>query len=172
MKEKLLAVRAARGDRGALESLVRQYYNSVYNYIFQRVHSRETAEDLTQDVFSRLTASIAAYRPAASFSAFLYRIAHNRVIDYYRTCKMTESLEKAAFTRDFSAGAERSEEKLLVQAMLAQLSAEQRECILLYYFHGLTYAEISRVLGIPVPTAKSRVRRGLECCRKWMGGRK
>ena len=56
MRQKLLAMQAAQGDRSALESLVRQYYDAIYNYIFQRVRSRETAEDLTQDVFVKLTA--------------------------------------------------------------------------------------------------------------------
>ena len=52
--------------------------------------------------------------------------------------------------------------------MLAKLSEEQRECIILYYLQGLTYREISLVLGIPIPTAKSRVQRGLAACKKIM----
>ena len=55
-----------------------------------------------------------------------------------------------------------------VERMLAKLSEEQRECIILYYLQGLTYREISLVLGIPIPTAKSRVQRGLAACKKIM----
>ncbi|HJA66243.1 MAG TPA: RNA polymerase sigma factor [Candidatus Mediterraneibacter cottocaccae] len=184
MRHKLLAIQAAQGDRSALESLVRQYYDAIYNYIFQRVRSRETAEDLTQDVFVKLTACISSYRPLASFSAFLYRIAHNQVIDYYRTCRTAVPLkdsrpEEAASENSFSVPlsesarrlqdpAHHTEEKLLVEAMLSRLTPEQRECILLYYFHGLTCREISLVLDAPVPTVKSRVRRGLKSCRKWL----
>lgn len=165
MKQKLLIAQAVQGNRSALEQLVRQYYDAIYNYIFQRVQSRETAEDLTQDVFVKLTAGISSYRPVSSFSAFLYRIAHNRVIDYYRTHREAEEL-----TEDLSFGdpGPHMEEKLFVRDMLKQLSPEQRECILLYYFHDLTYREIAQILEIPVPTAKSRVRRGIACCRRWM----
>ena len=165
MKQKLLIAQAVQGSRSALESLVRQYYDAIYNYIFQRVRSRETAEDLTQDVFMRLTANISSYRPVSSFSAFLYRIARNRGIDYYRTHKEAEELTETAVS-----GYDRpqADETLFVQEMLRQLSPEQRECILLYYFHDLTYKEIAQTLQIAVPTAKSRVRRGLAYCRKWM----
>lgn len=165
MKQILLITLAVHGDRNALEQLVRQYYDAIYNYILQRVRQRETAEDLTQNVFVKLTASIAAYRPTASFSAFLYRIAHNTVVDFYRTSKAAEPLPESAAAPGC---AERSDNKLLVQAMLDALNPQQRECILLYYFHGLTYGEIGKVLEIPTATAKSRVRRGLEACHKWM----
>ena len=113
----------------------------------------------------RLTANISSYRPVSSFSAFLYRIARNRVIDYYRTHKEAEELTETAVS-----GYDRpqADETLFVQEMLRQLSPEQRECILLYYFHDLTYKEIAQTLQIAVPTAKSRVRRGLAYCRKWM----
>lgn len=89
MKQLLLIAKAIHGDRTALETLVKQYYHSIYNYIIQRVKVKEIAEDLTQDVFVKLTINITSYRPIASFSAFLYRIAHNTVIDYYRTSKIT-----------------------------------------------------------------------------------
>ena len=81
MKEILLISRAVRGNREALGELVRLYYGKIYNYIFYRVLDRALAEDLTQDVFVKLTKSIHSYVPTASFSTFLYRIAANTVID-------------------------------------------------------------------------------------------
>ena len=92
MKEVLLISQAVRGNRKALEKLVRLYYEKIYNYIGYRVQDFSAAEDLTQDVFVKLTRHIHSYVPTASFSAFLYRIAHNTVVDYYRTTKHTETI--------------------------------------------------------------------------------
>lgn len=63
MKELLLISRAVQGDRNALEQLVRLYYEKIYNYIFFRVSDRTLAEDLTQDVFVKLTKNIHSYVP-------------------------------------------------------------------------------------------------------------
>ena len=165
MKEVLIISQAARGNRKALEKLVRLYYEKIYNYIGYRVQDFSAAEDLTQDVFVKLIRHIHSYVPTASFSAFLYRIAHNTVVDYYRTTKHTETIPETLQADDPLPAAEA---RMDVERMLAKLSEEQRECIILYYLQGLTYREISLVLGIPVPTAKSRVQRGLAACKKIM----
>ena len=168
MKETLLISRAIRGRSEALEELVRLYYEKIYNYIFYRVMNECQAEDLTQDVFMKLTRNIHTYVPTASFSAFLYRIAHNTVIDYYRTVKHTEELEEKISLEDSML---QVEAKMDVQMVLSKVSEEQRECIILYYLQGLSYREISAILDIPIPTAKSRVKRGLEACKRIMEGK-
>ena len=165
MIEMLLISRAIRGNREALEELVRLYYEKIYNYIYYRVMNASQAEDLTQDVFMKLTKSIHTYVPTASFSSFLYRIAHNTVVDYYRTLKHEEALEEIMYEKDYMA---QIEAKIDVQTVLSKVSEEQRECIILYYLQELTYREISEILDIPIPTAKSRVKRGLEACKKIM----
>lgn len=165
MKEFLLISRSARGDRDALGELVRLYHGKIYNYIFYRVTDRTVAEDLTQEVFVKLTRSIHSYLPTASFSAFLYRIARNTVIDHLRTSKPAEELPETITAPD---SLTQVEAKLDVQLLLSRLPEEQRECILLYYIQELTFREISQILGIPIPTAKSRVQRGLAACKKMM----
>lgn len=165
MKEVLLIGRAVRGNREALEELVRLYYEKIYNYIFYRVMNESQAEDLTQDVFMKLTRNIHTYIPTASFSSFLYRIAHNTVVDYYRTVKHTEELQEMISIED---SISQIETKMDVQMVLNKLSDEQRECIILYYLQELSYREISAILDIPIPTAKSRVKRGLEACKRIM----
>lgn len=165
MKEILLISRAVRGDREALEQLVRLYYEKIYNYIFYRVQDRTLAEDLTQDVFVKLTKSIHTYMPTASFSAFLYRIARNTVIDHYRTAKRLDEIPETTPASDNLA---QTEARLDVQIVLQKLPPKQRECMILYYLQELSYREISQILDIPIPTAKSRVQRGLAACKKLM----
>ena len=152
MREVLLIRRAVRGSREALEELVRLYYEKIYNYIFYRVMNESQAEDLTQDVFMKLTRTIHTYVPTASFSSFLYRIAHNTVIDHYRTMKHTEELQEIISEEDSMA---QIEVKTDIEMVLSKVSEEQRECIILYYLQELSYREISIILGIPIPTAKS-----------------
>lgn len=165
MKEFLLISRSARGDRDALGELVRLYYGKIYNYIFYRVTDRTVAEDLTQEVFVKLTKSIHSYLPTASFSAFLYRIARNTVIDHLRTSKQVYELTETVTAPD---SLKQVENRMDAALLLSRLPEEQRECILLYYIQELTYREISQILGIPIPTAKSRVQRGLAACKKMM----
>lgn len=165
MKEFLLISRSARGDREALGELVRLYYGKIYNYIFYQVTDKTVAEDLTQEVFVKLTKSIHSYLPTASFSAFLYRIARNTVIDHLRTSKQADELPETVTAPD---SLKQVEDRLDIQMILSRLPEEQRECILLYYIQELTYREISQILGIPIPTAKSRVQRGLAACKTMM----
>lgn len=165
MKEILLISRAVRGDHDALEKLVRLYYEKIYNYIFFRVYDPDIVEDLTQDVFVKLTGSIHSYVPVASFSAYLYRIAHNTMVDYFRTAKQSEEIPENQAAPDLLSAVEA---KLDVQAILSALPPGQRECIILYYMQELTYREIAEILEIPIPTAKSRVQRGLAACKKMM----
>lgn len=165
MKEILLISRAVRGDRDALEQLVRIYYEKIYNYILFRVFDSCVAEDLTQDVFVKLTKNIHSYVPTSSFSAYLYRIAHNCLMDYFRTAKQTEEISETQVAQDTLTAVDA---KLDVHRVLSTLPPEQRECIILYYLQELSYREIAQILNIPVPTAKSRVQRGLATCKKMM----
>ncbi len=165
MKELLLVSRAVRGDMSALEQLIRLYYGKIFDYISFHVRDRAEAEDLTQEVFLKLVRSMPGYVPTGSFSAFLYRIARNCVIDYARKERPGAALPEDAAAEDrFPA----VEARLTVEALLRRLPEEQRECVILYYIRGLKYREIAQVLEIPVSTAKSRVARGLAACKKIM----
>ena len=86
-------------------------------------------------------------------------------MDHYRTSKHTVEMLDTIPTAD---ALSQVEAKLDVQILLAKLTEEQRECIILYYLQELSYREISQILDIPIPTAKSRVQRGLAACKKMM----
>ncbi len=163
MKEFLLVSRAVRGDREALEQLIRLYYEKIYDYVSFHVRDLGAAEDLTQEVFLKLVRSLPGYVQTGSFTAYLYRIARNTVIDYARTERPGEALPEETPAADAFPAVDA---RLIVEALLRQLPEEQRECVILYYIRGLRYREIASVLEIPVSTAKSRVARGLAACKK------
>ena len=171
MQDFIWVQRARGGDRAALDKLVRKYYAPIYNYIYRRTMHRETAEDLTQETFLKMTKSLGRFIPVAQFSTFLYRLAHNTVVDFYRAGGRDLLPEEAEEER--AGPAEETlyvEEKVLVEELLDGLPQEQRECLILHYFQQLKYREIAKILQIPVNTVKTRVRRGLENCRKRMEG--
>jgi RNA polymerase sigma factor (sigma-70 family) len=144
----------------------------VFGLCFRATGRAEEAEDLTQEIFLKVFKAIEAFDSRrASFTTWLYRVARNHLVDYYRCThkdRITSSIEdelpqieqnrqRADHPPDH---VERSERQAALQKALAQLSPGLREAVVLRDLHGLEYAEVSRVLGIPSGTAKSRVHRG------------
>ena len=167
MKDLLLVEQAKRGNREALEKIVEKYYQKIYSYLYYRVGDRGAVEDLTQETFLHLTKSIHRFVPMAKFSTWLYQIAHNVAVDYLRsgrnlTYEIPEQAEEAK--------TDQVEQRVDILAALGRLPPEQRECIVLYYFQNLRQREIADILDIPVSTVKTRIRRGLEQCRKILSG--
>lgn len=165
MQDLVLVERAKRGNREALQKIVEKYYQKIYAYIYYRVGNRETAEDLTQETFLRLTRSIHRFVPMAKFSTWLYQIAHNVVVDHLRSApdlvyEIPEQVQEAKTGQ--------VEQRVDILATLQRLPQEQRECIILYYFQCLRQKEIALILDIPLSTVKTRIRRGLEQCKKIM----
>jgi RNA polymerase sigma-70 factor (ECF subfamily) len=85
VEEKRLLQAARGGDRDAFATLYRANVQTIYRYIAYRVNDTQLAEDLTGDVFIRALQSMASYKDQGKpFKAWLYRIAHARVVDHYR----------------------------------------------------------------------------------------
>src|SRR4051812_44449319 len=83
--EQRIVARAQQGDEGALTLLYEQYVDSIYDYIYYRVGSTESAQDLTSEVFLRMVRGLRDHRDRGlPFKAWLYRIAANQIADYYR----------------------------------------------------------------------------------------
>ena len=141
-----------RGEADAFGSLYDAYVRKIYDFIYYRIHHRETAEDLTADVFMKAWRAIGGFDPKkGSFSAWLYRIARNRVIDHCRSRRDSEDIEDVwdllASGDDPARDAEAAERLRGVEKLMAGLPAGQREVLLLRAWDGLTYAEIAETLG-------------------------
>ena len=79
---------AQSGDADAMGALYDQHHEALFRYIWLKVGDRHLAEDLAGDVFVRMLAALPRYRPMqATFRAWLYRIAHNLVMDYWHYCR-------------------------------------------------------------------------------------
>lgn len=150
--EQDLVHRAQNGDKEAFTELYEAYFGKLYRYVVVRIGNRAEAEDMTQQVFVKAYKSISSYRwRGVPFSAWLFRIAHNLVVDFFRkeskrpTVPLEESL--MASNDNVQQVVERRLDIERVMAATQQLTAAQREVISLRFAGGLAIAEVARVMG-------------------------
>jgi len=176
-----LMVRYAAGDMHAFETLYSRHRSALYRYLARHTRDPEIANDLFQEVWSKVIASRARYEPRAKFSTFLYRVAHNCFIDHCRRASGRtdravannedfdlENVLPAAAADAPDARAEHAQTLARYRLALAALPAEQRDAFLLYEESGLSLEEIGQVTGVSMETAKSRLRYALAKLRSSM----
>jgi RNA polymerase sigma-70 factor (ECF subfamily) len=156
-----------RGDRDAFASLYDTYREGIHRYIFFHVSDPELAEDLTSVVFLKAWENLTTFRIGRSlFAAWLHRIAHNTVIDHYRTRKPIVSLEEAA-PLQLSYGDE-VDKKLDIQFLaqglidgLKVLTIMQQKVLILRFIFGFTTPEIAQSLNKQQGAVRALQMRGL-----------
>lgn len=159
----------AEGDKEALAGLYDRLAPIVLGFLVRLLRCRSLAEDILQETFLQAWRQADAYRPeAASPCSWLLAIARSRGIDCLRreTARKRRdevySLRKPAVTAPVAvAQMERTEWRRRLRAGLSRLSPEQRSCLSLVYEGELSHSEISRRLGMPLGSVKSRVRLGM-----------
>lgn len=97
IEEIVLITRAQQGDTEAFSPLVRKYQQKIYTLIYQHVRDRETAKDITQDVFLKAFRALPGFKGESVFYSWLYQIAVNCCIDYHRKQKSRAVLERQEF---------------------------------------------------------------------------
>lgn len=141
-------VATARSDSQAFLLLYERYADRVYQCCYARLGSREAAEDATSDVFTKALAALGRFQDVL-FAAWLFRIAHNVVVDYYRR-RPTASLDTAWACPDPARGPEEAAvaaaDGAALQAALARLPLDQRAVVELPYA-GWSTEEIAAQLG-------------------------
>jgi RNA polymerase sigma-70 factor (ECF subfamily) len=168
--EMVLAVRD--GDTTAFRGLVEKYQGRVYSMLYGMLRNREDARDVTQDAFVKAFHRLDSFRLESSFYTWLYRIAMNLAIDLIRKRKrrQTTSFEEDIATRDgdgeiAAVHHEDGPNKVLQRKRLYKrimdavetLPEDQKQAILLRELEGLSYKEISEIMGIPEGTVMSRL---------------
>ena len=161
------------GDMVAFGVLYDRYIDKIYRFIYYKTFVKEVAEDLTSDVFHKALIKINSFDQSKGvFSAWLYRIARNSVIDHYRSHKSDVPLEDI-----FDVGIdERTAESLdamaelkKVTAYLETLSSKQREIITLRVWEELSYKEIAALVGGSEDSVKMAFSRGIRELREKCG---
>ncbi|MBR6452630.1 MAG: sigma-70 family RNA polymerase sigma factor [Lachnospiraceae bacterium] len=143
-------------DQERQEEIYKEYYEKVFRSIYAKVSNETVAEDLTANVFVKICAKWDTFDGnRASLSTWIFRIAQNTVIDYYRTRKVygevPETLAESGSVDDALLNNELLEE--LADA-LQKLPERDRDLIILHYYNGLTLKEAALKLGMSYSNAK------------------
>lgn len=164
---------AGNGDNEAFGQLYERYVRKIYNYIYYRTGNVNEAEDLTAKVFHRAFRHIENYNErGVPFSAWLYRIAHNLVANWYRdrSRKKEVTLDEqlpSSFQFDFPESAiEKSQESEKLMKAIRKLPPERQQLIILKFVEGLSNLEIGVIMRKSEGAIKSLYHRTLESLRK------
>lgn len=159
------------GDAGALRDLMGRYRQPLFGYLFRMLSSTEDAQDLFQETFLRVFRHAGRFDSARSFRPWLYSIATNLVRNTYRSRKYRETVpldrpddaggslaaRLAGRSRLPPEAAQREESRRIVNRAVSELPAKGRAALVLYYYQGLSYEDVSQTLEIPLGTVKSRI---------------
>ncbi len=154
-----LARAAREGNRGAFDEIVERYESRIYNLALRVTGDAADALDAAQATFLKVYLNLHRFDPGRPFFSWIYRIGMNESLDTLSQRRRFVALDPewasgAASPERECAGREAGRE---IRDAMLDLAAEQRAVIVLRHFHGLSYVEMSEVLGVPVKTVKSRL---------------
>lgn len=137
----------------------------IYRYVYFRVgKNRDVAEDLTSEIFTKALEHFEDYDPKISESAWIYRIAHNKVLNHWRDRKVTVDVDDGAIEAEIGGVDHRGRlnERLDIEALLAKLTPEERELVTLKYLSGYKYSVMGEVLGKSAEAVKVATHRAMQ----------
>ena len=172
--EKELVGKAVEGDRDAFLELYEMHFDKVYRYVYLRLGNKTQTEDVTQEVFLKAMESIHSFKwRNAPFSSWLYRIAHNLVIDYFRKYGKVEQvpLDDDITLMASSDTAMTAENELEIERMISaidKLSPAQKDVLSLRFGAQLSIAEVAKSLGKNEGTIKALQYNGIMNLKKML----
>ena len=159
-----------QGEQAAFETLYRRYKDVLYRYFLKHCSDRSQSEELYQEVWIKLINSVARYKPKAKFKTYLFTIAHNTLVDFYRKAKPSQTIEfeEAEMTEEFTNNPTplalpedeftlKQKTNLFIQTLEA-LPADQKEAAILHFEQEMSVQEIAEITQVKTETAKSRLR--------------
>lgn len=162
------------GDQSAISSLIEHHKRRVREYIHMMVKDDDVTDDIFQETFIKAIRVIdeGRYIDNGKFLSWILRIAHNQVIDYFRTCKQNKQVNESDTGYNILGSlrfAEKTIEDELVSSQIEQdvrnlvelLPKEQREVVMMRYYSGLSFKEIAEQTDVSINTALGRMRYAL-----------
>jgi RNA polymerase sigma-70 factor (ECF subfamily) len=180
----LVKLAVEKRDQNAFAKLMSRYKDSIFFMVLKMVHSRDDAEDITMESFSKAFNNIEKYDQRYAFSTWLFKIATNNCIDFIRKKRIeTTSIDKTTendkgdeISIDVKSDALNPEENMMkaqrafsVRGSLSKLDPKYRQLIELRYYEELSYEEISEQLDLPLGTVKAQLFRAKDMLYKLIG---
>ena len=145
-----------QGDTHAFDSLYARHKDGLFAFLYRSCQRQAIVEELAQDAWIGVIKSASSYKPEARFKTWLYQIAHNRMIDYWR--RRDNQHDSLSDVPEPATDADASEESTaLLMAAIAQLPREQCNTLLLQQ-QGFSLRDIAQITDCAEETAKSRLR--------------
>ncbi|MCM1468376.1 MAG: RNA polymerase sigma factor [Alistipes sp.] len=172
-EQKLIRAILRRGSKTAADTLIRQYYDEIYAYVYRQVGNREDALDLTQECFIAVLGSLHTYDPKkAGFRTWAYHIASHKIIDFRRrgktVCVPLEEWEGAS-EKDFTADIRNKELLKRIEQFVCGMPPQAQEVFRMRLYGEYRFPEIAAVTGEPEAKIKAQYYRLLEKIRKEFG---
>ena len=183
MNEDIKLVQTAlKGENKAFEMIIQKYQSHLVNYVGRMVKQNELALDITQEVFIKAYSSLHTYRQEYKFKTWLFKIASNTVIDYWRKKKIDVFSIDQPYDLDSDSVpiqipsnnpsvdkiVELHEVRKRIEVVLDKLPVNLKELFVWRHVNDLSYEEMAEIKGIPVGTIKNRVFQAKEMLRKYM----
>jgi RNA polymerase sigma factor (sigma-70 family) len=176
---------ALKGNQFAYKQLMKKYRDPIYNLIFRIIHDKEQVLDLTQEVFVKAFSSLKNFNEEYAFSTWLYKIATNSSIDYIRKRKLdTFSIDKPIAMDDSDYHFElpdttyqpdksiiQKQRASIIEEAVQQLPEKYRRVIIMRHTEERDYAEIAKILKLPIGTVKAHIFRARELLNKYLRDR-
>ena len=161
----MLQVRNGKSE--TLGVLFDRYHAPLFNFYARLMGDRGVSEDLVQEVFLRILRYRESYQPGTPFRPWIYQIARNARMDYYRkTPRQVPFQPEMLRPVSLPDSAQQEQEAALLYQALEQLPEDKREILILARFQELKYTEIADLLGCELNTVKTRIHRALQDLRK------
>ena len=170
--ERQLVLQAQDGDPEAFGRIYDGYVERIYRFVFFRVDDQQTAEDITSQVFLKAWSNLDRFEfTRTPYIAWLYTIAHNTVIDHYRTRKVTTALEDVQLSQpdDYEAVENKIDltvEMKTIKAAMQGLTDDQQQVLHLRFIEGMSNTEIAQQLGKREGAIRALQMRGLQALAK------
>lgn len=171
MTDEMLVKAYGKGDNEAFDILLKRHQDRVFNYIIRIVKNEDVANDIFQDTFVKAITTIrqGRYSEHGKFPAWISRIAHNLIIDYYRQEKSGNVQSSDVEEMDILNRKELSEETIEdliiteqihedVRYLIDELPDSQREVLKMRYYLNMSFKEIADATGVSINTALGRMR--------------
>ncbi|OGF55993.1 MAG: hypothetical protein A2452_11065 [Candidatus Firestonebacteria bacterium RIFOXYC2_FULL_39_67] len=164
MDEHILIQKVKKGDKEAFKSLFLANKDRVYRFVRSMINKSEDVDEIVIDVFFKAFHDIKNFKEKSKFSTWLYRIAHNTSIDYFRKKKRelinTDKYQEYANQSDIQkslAKFEITERESIIRGAIEKIDPENRDMIKYVFFEGLKQEEIAELLDIQKGTVYSRL---------------
>jgi RNA polymerase sigma-70 factor, ECF subfamily len=175
LSDEVLARRAADGQLECFEEILVRYRDPVYRICYRIAGNAEDAEDWAQESFVRAYCQLRLYKPSLPFQPWLFRVVVNTSLNLAKKRGRQRGLLGMEIPEEIPSEEDdplhillTTQQTLTAKEALESLASPYREAIVLRVLEGLSFRETAQVLGVPLQTAASRVRRALEQVRAYL----